>query len=945
MSKKKRYTGSYKKTNTSTKPTVRVLRKIAPYFITALVGFISFLFIFPEVISFIPLGFFVSISSFSESLASNLKDVLKSLFYNKYFLIIVLVLILLSLIIKFLPYYPISDDQFFTLKKLFLPYYRKIGVLVVSSSITTTSTSYPYSIQESKIHQSFINSLFLKSRKQHIALYKSGENIIIFFPVMTKGWKNSKMENQLKKEIIFVSNSIDTHYQCKVRNLTNEQVAKLILNLDKMKIRNKIDLSSKNVENIHLIDQMYNILQKERLGDICLIFKAHNLKKKEDSFFIDLFVIADEKAIETFVSDASGLAVKRATLRVRIQDFSKFIFSNKRNQHSIALEKLSSFMHIPYNYKGGFLPLKTGGIQGNSVDLLSSKDKILIGKGVDIEDLTQDVTINVKDILLNVEIYGMIGRGKTKLVSSILGQLLDNNVSSIVFDIKGEYARTFVDDSRVEIFTIGRPRPLCINIFETLDEDDVRNTLLIIEEMMVSSNQDFSPAMKNLFENALFLTHRSQKRNLKTFVENVFKASKNLQSYSNVSYIQQTIDAVLNRLNFIFNPINFEILGTSRTTLDLSLLDRGKSIILDLSQFQKRAARPSDIFLICNLILKMLYRQASAKEMTNKLRYAVILEEAINIIPNFYRSESSASLITAENNFLLGRSLGIGHITISQLWDSVSNVVHGNSATKIVFRSSEKTEQIGKALNLEDDETPKIQRLPTQHCFLFSEDVELAIQIRTIDLVNDPISYSEYQAKMIKEHGRTIFPLLYNNFIDMRTALYQKSNKQTLGKSDKNSNSRNVTPIQNKLEHFIPEEKKVEFKQKNSTINSVDQEVLDINASVDLIPENLICERLCPEKTDNRECLKYKIGANIIKTALSKQKSHQEIGFFLNNEDKLFSEVKEIAEKRNMEFNSFLVFCVARSLVMNLSSENLITPEEAYNFLKKYIPKNQISLR
>jgi hypothetical protein len=90
--------------------------------------------------------------------------------------------------------------------------------------------------------------------------------------------------------------------------------------------------------------------------------------------------------------------------------------------------------------------------------------------------------------------------------------------------------------------------------------------------------------------------------------------------------------------------------------------------------------------------------------------------------------------------------------------------------------------------------------------------------------------------------------------------------------------------------------------------------------------------------------LKYKIGANIIKTTISNQNSHQEIGFLLNNEDKLLSEVKEIAEKRNMEFSSFLVFCVARSLVMNLSSENLITPEEAYNFLKKFIPKNQISL-
>jgi hypothetical protein len=943
MSKKKRYTGNYKRTYTSTKPIFKVLKTIAPYLVAVLIGIISFVFIFPEVISFIPSNFFESLASFSKSITANLKEFLTFLLYNKYSLGIVIVLIVISIIIKFLPYYPLPDDQFFTLKKLFLPYYRKISILIISSSIATTSNTFPFSSQESKIHQSFVNSLFSKSDKQHIALYKSEGNVVMFYPVMIKGWKKKKVENQLKKEVIFVSSSIDTHYRCKVKSLVPEQVAKLILNLDEMKTRNKINLSPKNIENVHLIDQMYNVLQKENLGDVCLIFKAQNLKKKEDRFFIELLILSEEKTIESFIADASGLSISNATRRIRNLGFSKFISSNLRKKNPIALEKLSSSIHVPYNYKGGFLHLKTKETSEKSIDLISLENKILIGNSVENNDIDQDVTINIKDILLNIEVYGMIGRGKTRLVSSMLGQLLDNKVSSIIFDIKGEYARTFVDDSRVEIFTIGRPRPLCINIFETLDEDDVRNTLLIIEEMMVSSNQDFSPAMKNLFENALFLTHRSQKRNLKTFVENIFKASKNLQSYSSISYIQQTIDAVLNRLNFIFNPINFEILGTSRTTLDFSLLDKGKSIILDLSQFQKRAARPSDIFLICNLILKMLYRHASAKEMTNELRYAVILEEAINIIPNFYRSESSASLITAENNFLLGRSLGIGHITISQLWDSVSNVVHGNSATKIVFRSSEKIELIGKALNLEEDEISTIQRLPTQHCYLFFEDAELAIQVRTIDLVNEPMSYSEYHAKMLKEHGRSIFPLLYNNFIDMRTALYQKGSSQTSRKSNKNTHSRSNSSTQNKLEHFIPE-KEIEIKQKNQITNPEDQEVLDINASVDLIPENLICERLCPEKSDNRECLKYKIGANIIKTTILNQKTQPDIGFLLSNKEKLFSEVKEIAEKRNMEFSSFLVFCVARSLVLDLSSDNLITPMEAYNFLKQFIPKNQISL-
>ena len=124
-----------------------------------------------------------------------------------------------------------------------------------------------------------------------------------------------------------------------------------------------------------------------------------------------------------------------------------------------------------------------------------------------------------------------------------------------------------------------------------------------------------------------------------------------------VSTIHNTLDALLNRLNFIFNPSNFEILGVDATTLNFDVMDQGKSIILDLSQFQRRAARPSDIYLVCNLILKLFYRFASSKELTNKLRYVVVLEEAINIIPNIYRTPSSASMITAENNILLGRSL------------------------------------------------------------------------------------------------------------------------------------------------------------------------------------------------------------------------------------------------------------------------------------------------
>ena len=311
---------------------------------------------------------------------------------------------------------------------------------------------------------------------------------------------------------------------------------------------------------------------------------------------------------------------------------------------------------------------------------------ILLGDEYDMFYDTHEVFINISELLYNVEIYGMIGRGKTRLVSNIIQQLFRNRVPTLIFDIKGEYATTFATEPNVEIFTIGEPHPLCINLFDTKDEDDVRGTLLIIEEMMVTSNQEFSPSMKNLFETALFLTHKAETRTLETFAETLISLAKKTK---HITTIQHTLDAVLNRINSIFNPTCFEVLGVSETTLNFEVFRKRKSIILDLSQFQRRAARPSDIYLICNLILKLFYRYASSKELTNKLRYVVVLEEAINIIPKLFRTTSSASLITAENNFLLGRSLGIGHITISQMWESVSNIVHGNSSTKIVFRSNQ----------------------------------------------------------------------------------------------------------------------------------------------------------------------------------------------------------------------------------------------------------------
>ncbi len=933
MAKKKKLQFRYNSNKQQQTNTRRIIRVILPWICVIVIGFVSFIFLFPELLKLFPSDFFVSIAAFSEKTALFLKGLFVTLFTNLAFISSISAILLIFIAVRLLPFYNIDDAKFYTQKKLFLPFFfRKIGVVMVSSSIGNGNNKFNHSSYANKIHEAFVNCLSLRTKDKMLAIYKHAKGVSIFFPVISRGWLKDRTNQRLNRDIIFISNSIDSHYDCRIKTLNGDQTKDLVQALNQMKAKSKIESSSELITQFNMTDQMYNIFVKNDIKDTCFIIKTDKKRRESKKIVFDLLLLSEDNATESFILNASGLSKKKRKIIAPNKNFLNLVFSPIRKKESVLIDDVASLVHVPMAYRGGSLPVSAVKDGFGTSFLRGEDEQILVGKMVGDSDVGKEIFLSLKDFLLNLEVAGQIGRGKSYLITSVIGQLLENKVSTLVFDIKGEYARTFTDHPNVEIYTIGKPHPLCLNIFETTDSDDLHNTLLIIEEMLVSSNQEFTPAMKNLFESALILTHSSPKRNLQVFVENIFKVSRELQTHSNITYLQQTIDAVLNRLNFIFNPINFEILGAMRTTLDLSLLDKGKSIILDLSQFQRRAARPSDIFLVCNLILKMLYRQASAKEMTRNLRYLVVLEEAINIIPNFYHSESSASLITAENNFLLGRSLGIGHITIFQMWDSVSKIVHGNSATKFVFRSSEKTDIIAKALNLEEDEISNIQSLPSRHCFLFFEGSDSAVKIQTLDLITDPISFAEYQVKMLKKYGRSVFPLLFKSFIDMRTSIFQQSNANAVGRGKKLASKKHDLS-QNKLDNFIPRNVlKVDSNKKMI----VEKDTLDFISSAGLLPENLICEQLCFQEDGGKNCMKYNMGAKVVKSTILNECSTEEISILLTDVGELNSLVSAISTKRNLEFDENLVFCTVKTLVVDFISENILTPNEAYSILTRF---------
>jgi len=637
---------SGKSTSKSLNHNRSVMRTILFYVAIVFIGLTSFFIIFPELITLLfpdlssssIIHFFFSISTFFSDLWVTIRNSTIIVLLGTFLLIIVLLIILYRLS----PYVIIKNQEAFCQRKMFFPSYKVTSILLVNSVNRDRPANRHYL---SKTDTNFCQTLILNIKQVEILIFKHESTIGIYFILSRKGFFRKKLVKTIQKEQLFLSNLLTTYYESINEVLTKEQTSILFQIIKKMKIKFQLDISSLNEIETDMMELIYKTIENAPYSNLALLLKVKKKEKESTKLLLQTSSFSDDIQALNYLQDATGLKRKR-----KVFQFNK--------EQTVSLDDLPKYLHLPLNYVG-------------TAFTLYSKDKIVkryfqsIVLGHNLTGAsTNEVLIGVEELLYNTEIYGMIGRGKTRLVCSIIDQLISYELPCLIFDVKGEYAATFVDEPNVEIYTIGKPHPLCINLFDTKDENDVHGTLLIIEEMMVTSNQEFSTSMKNLFETALFLTHKADERTLETFVENLLVLTKKTH---HTPSLQLTLDAVLNRLNYIFNPVNFEIIGVKETTLDFDLLEQGKSIILDLSQFQRKAARPSDIFLICNLILKILYRYASNREFTNKLRYIIVLEEAINVIPNIYRTESSASLITAENNFLLGRSMGIGHLTISQM--------------------------------------------------------------------------------------------------------------------------------------------------------------------------------------------------------------------------------------------------------------------------------------
>ena len=123
MTKKRKSQFRYNSNKQKQTNTRRIIRLILPWICVIVIGFVSFIFLFPELLKLFPSDLFVSIAAFSEKTALFLKGLFITLFTNLAFISSISAILLVFIAVRLLPFYNIDDTEFFTQKKLFLPFF------------------------------------------------------------------------------------------------------------------------------------------------------------------------------------------------------------------------------------------------------------------------------------------------------------------------------------------------------------------------------------------------------------------------------------------------------------------------------------------------------------------------------------------------------------------------------------------------------------------------------------------------------------------------------------------------------------------------------------------------------------------------------------------------------------------------------------------------------
>jgi len=298
------------------------------------------------------------------------------------------------------------------------------------------------------------------------------------------------------------------------------------------------------------------------------------------------------------------------------------------------------------------------------------------------------LNLSLEDMRRHTAIFGCTGAGKSTTAISLALRLATAGVPLLILDWHGEHS-AIIERSGGKVFALGSQElGITINPLALLSNRDMATHIELASDTFTQTFQ-FTPPQSYMFREALKSSYNSK---LNPSLTDLINELSLLPIRS--SWDHETRMALMRRLkHFTEGSCGLAVNGPD--SLPRAELFRGM-VSLDFSHLKDVNSRG----ILANLILKVIYDYAINRGEQARLKHALFIEEAQNVLPprRMDAPQSIGERILAEV-----RKYGEGVVIISQFPSAVSFDVIKNTSVRIIhaIRAGDDAKVLGEATSLD----------------------------------------------------------------------------------------------------------------------------------------------------------------------------------------------------------------------------------------------------
>jgi len=327
-----------------------------------------------------------------------------------------------------------------------------------------------------------------------------------------------------------------------------------------------------------------------------------------------------------------------------------------------------------------------------------------------------DLGLSLDDLKRHTSVLGMTGSGKSTTAATIVSQIADRGVPTLVLDWHNEYGQT-IAEAGGKVLAPGKDE-FCLNPLEVGPESDPVEHIAMVSDIF-SDVYHFTHPQAYMFRNAL------QKRLSETTTDEVPTISalvKTIEAYPlRSAYDNETKVALLRRLVPLTQGQSGKALGgTGLLRLDELL---GTAVCVELGHMRDVQSRG----VFADVLLKMIYEEKVKRK--GSIDHLTVVEEARNVAPA-RRPEDPPSV--GERMISELRKFGEAMMFVAQFPTHVAAEVVKNSGTKIVHRLAwpDDVALVGDSLCLSERQREHLTRLRPGEAVVGLERLQKPVLVR-----------------------------------------------------------------------------------------------------------------------------------------------------------------------------------------------------------------------